>query len=54
MDEPTPTSSLGPLSATIIIVLVFLIGGVYFFLKQEQHNRELRMQNEQAQLPVNS
>jgi len=55
MDEPTtPSSSLGPITATIIIVLIFLIGGVYFLLKQEQRSSELKLQNEQAQLPANS
>ncbi len=60
MDETTPTeetksqSSLGPLSAAIVIVLIFLVGGVYFVLKQQERNQQLKIQNEQIQLPDNS
>lgn len=55
MDEPTPqSSSLGPIIATTIIVALFLVGGVYFILKQEQRNHELKLQNQQAELPANS
>lgn len=57
-DSPLPTEelhkkegSLGPLSATIVIVLILLIAGVYFLVQQE---RQLRAQKlgSQAQLPA--
>ena len=54
MDESTPPSSLGPIAATIIIVLVFLAGGIYFVIKQEQRANALKLQNEHVQLPANS
>lgn len=54
MDEMQKTGSLGPIFATIVIVLLFLVGGVYFIIKQEQRASMLKMQNEQAQLPANS
>jgi preprotein translocase subunit YajC len=54
MDEMQKSGSLGPIFATIIIVLVVLAGGVYFLIKQQQRSNELKFQNEQAQLPANS
>lgn len=54
MDEPTPHGSLGPIVATIIIVVLFIAGGVYFLIKQEERAESIRLQNEQAQLPANS
>ncbi len=54
MDEMQKSGSLGPIFATIIIVLVVLIGGVYFLIKQEQRSNAQKFQNEQAQLPANS
>jgi hypothetical protein len=63
MDETTPqaeinevqkSGSLGPIMATIIIVLVCLVGGIYFIIKQQQHAKALQLQNEQLQLPANS
>jgi hypothetical protein len=43
--------TLGPLSATIVIVLILLIAGVYFLVQQERHLRTLRVE-QQAQLPA--
>jgi hypothetical protein len=60
MDETTPLTdaqkpgSLGPIMATIIIVALFVVGGVYFLIKQGEHNKALKLQNEQMQLPANS
>ncbi len=54
MDETSPSSSLGPIVATIIIVAVFVVGGIYFLIKQEERADAIRLQNEQAQLPANS
>jgi preprotein translocase subunit YajC len=42
------------MSATIIIVLILLVAGVYFLVKQEQHVRALKAEEQQAQLPANS
>ncbi len=60
-DSPLPTEpevkkegSLGPMSATIIIILIVLIGGVYFLVQQERHIRAMKLQEEAAQLPTNS
>ena len=44
---------LGPLSATIVIVLILLVAGVYFLVQQERHIRELKLQ-QQAELPATS
>ncbi|MBY0473374.1 hypothetical protein K2Q00_03825 [Patescibacteria group bacterium] len=54
MDDSTPPSALGPIVATIIIVVLFIAGGVYFLIKQEQRAKAIELQNEQAQLPANS
>lgn len=46
---------LGPLSATIVIVVILLVAGVYFLVQQERHVRELRLQEQQeTQLPLTS
>jgi uncharacterized protein HemX len=38
--------SLGPLSATIVIVLILVVAGVYFLVQQERHARELKLQQQ--------
>lgn len=45
---------VGPLSATIIIVLILLIAGVYFLVQEERQHRELKQKEQQMQLPNNS
>ena len=49
--KPQP---VGPMFATAIIVLIFLVGGVYFLIKQEERLRALKAQQQEAQLPANS
>jgi hypothetical protein len=46
--------NVGPISATVIIVLIVVAAGVYFFVKQAQHYHELKLQEQQSQLPATS
>ncbi len=43
--------SVGPVGAVVVIVLIFIVGGVYFLVKQEAR---IRMQHQQTQQPGNS
>ena len=62
MDDASPDietkspkeGSIGPLSATIVIVFILLVAGVYFLIQQERHIRALKLEEQQAQLPANS
>jgi hypothetical protein len=47
--EAKREGSIGPLSATIIIVTILLVAGVYFLVQQERHIRELKTQAQQTQ-----
>jgi hypothetical protein len=50
-EQRSKEGTVGPLSATIVIVLILLIAGVYFLVQQERHLRTLKLQ-QQAQLPA--
>ncbi|MCX6819971.1 MAG: hypothetical protein NT019_01645 [Candidatus Adlerbacteria bacterium] len=49
--KPQP---MGPMFAAVIVVLIFIVGGIYFLIKQEQRLRELKLQQQEVQLPANS
>lgn len=53
-EETKSPGGAGPISATIIIVLILLVAGVYFLVQQERHVRAMKAEEEAAQLPVNS
>lgn len=43
------SSQVGPVVAMVVIVLIFIIGGVYFLVTQEQR---IRLQKQQQELPT--
>lgn len=52
MSDAPKKPEIGPIAAMIIIVAIFVIGGIYFFLTQEQRLHQQRL--EQQELPQNS
>lgn len=51
VEQKKKPQAVGPFVATIIIVLMVAIGGVYFFIQQEHRIKELR---QAAEEPANS